>query len=322
MENQETVISWLLEPEAPSIRFRTLTELLDRPADDPEVLAAKARIPESKPVQDILSKMHPDGYWLQKKPLTGEMIGDGVEYGSYATTHFCLAYLAELGLDRAHPAVAKTADRYLSLQQPDGDFWDHFSCLNGYNLRNFIRLGYRNDPRFQNTLDLMLNTERFDGGYLCEMHEGKYKTRETKSCIRGSGKMLVAFAELPETWDHPRVLALVDYFLRREGLFKTADLTAPAHKDLTQTRFPFTWTITVLEILYAFSKMGYGSDPRLRRAWQVLEEKKDAQGRYILDYAPGQALLKPGKPGQPNKWITFYALLARKYKTELEKEIR
>ena len=68
--------------------------------------------------------------------------------------------------------------------------------------------------------------------------------------------------------------------------------------------------------------MGYSSDPRLRRSWQVLEEKKDAEGRYILDYAPGQALLKPGKPGEPNKWITFYALLAHKYHPELQKENR
>jgi hypothetical protein len=104
----------------------------------------------------------------------------------------------------------------------------------------------------------------------------------------------------------------VDYFLRREGLFQTKDLDSPAHKDLLQTRFPFTWTITVLEILYAFSKMGLGGDARLARAWEVLDAKKDAEGRYILDYAPGQALLKPGKRGEPNKWITFYALLTKK----------
>ena len=274
----QSVISWLLDEDQPSIRFRTLTELLNRAANDPEVQQAHAAIPESKPVTDIFKKMHPDGYWLQKKPSTGEMIGDGVEYGSYATTHFCLAYLSELGLTREDPRIEKAANRYLDLQSPDGDFWNHFSCLNGYNLRNFIMLGYQDDPRLRKTLDLMLNTDRFDGGYLCEMHEGKYKTKEAKSCIRGSGKMLVAFAELPETWEHPRVQSLVDYFLRREGLFKTGDLAAPAHKDLLQTRFPFTWTITVLEILYAFSKMGMGTDPRLARAWQILEEKAGCRG--------------------------------------------
>ncbi|MDP8285749.1 MAG: hypothetical protein RAP03_03695, partial [Candidatus Electryonea clarkiae] len=133
-----TVINWLLEESDPSIRYRTLVELLDEDPGSRIGQQARSRIADSKPVQDILDRMHPDGYWLQTNPRTGVTVGDGVEYGAYATTQFCLAYLAELGLDRSHPIVAKAADRYLNLQKPDGDFWDHFSCLNGYNIRNFI----------------------------------------------------------------------------------------------------------------------------------------------------------------------------------------
>lgn len=59
--------------------------------------------------------------------------------------------------------------------------------------------------------------------------------------------------------------------------------------------------------------MGYGDEPALERAWALLENKKDSSGRYILDWAPTNALFKPGKRGSPNKWITFYALLALKY---------
>lgn len=310
---ENPVVKWLLEAEEPSINYRTLTELLDRPADDPDVIAARNVIPESQPVQQILKKMTPDHTWLQKKSSTGELIGDGVEYGSFATTHFVLANLAELGLDRTTPWIEKAAHRYLGLQQPDGNFWNDFSCLNGYNIRTFILLGFREDARVQKTLDLMLNLDRPDDGYLCNLHEGKYKTRATKSCIRGSGNMLLAYAETPGYWQHPRVLPLVDYFLDRALLYKTKDLTTPVHKDVTATMFPFSWSITALELLYAFGKMGYGADPRLRRAWQVLEDKKDADGRYILDRTQGQSYLKQEK-GQPNKWITLYALLAHKHK--------
>jgi hypothetical protein len=100
-----------------------MTELLDRKKDDVEVLQAREQIGSSQMVTQILSKMHPDGYWLQMKPTTNEFVGDGVEYGAYATTHFCLAYLAELGLDRQNPQVSKAADRYLNLQEADGDFY-------------------------------------------------------------------------------------------------------------------------------------------------------------------------------------------------------
>ena len=312
----QTPIDWLLEEENLSLRYRTLTELLDEDPEAPEVVRLRESLPQSPAVEAILNKMHPDGYWLQKHPKTGEVTGDGVEYGAFATTHFCLAYLAELGITRDQPAVAKAADRYLSLQAPDGDFWNHFSCLFSQNIRTFVLLGYRNDPRVQNTIHLLLTTERADGGYLCDWHEGKYKTKPTKSCIRGATKALLAFSMLPELWDHPRCKALLDYFLRRDCLYKTTDPDEPVHKDMVSTYFPITWRASFLEVLYALSRMGLGKRKELDRAWRVLESKKDKTGRFLLDWNPMQAPFKPGKRQQPNKWITYYALLAMKYREE------
>jgi len=311
-----SVLDWLLEEGEPSVRYRTLTELLDKPAEDAQVAAAREAIPESAHAQRIFKKMHPDGYWLQKKSTTRELIGDGVEYGSFATTHFVLSYLSELGFTIADERVAKAADRYLDLQLADGDFWLHISCLYAYNIRTFIRLGMRDDARVQRTIDLMLTTEREDGGYLCDMHEGKYKTRSVKSCIRGSVKTLMAFAELPEYWQHPRCLALVDYFLERGGAFKRGKPDEPVSDDAVRTSYPIIYRASITEILYSLAKMGYGDDPRLARAWQALERKRDSEGRYIMDWTTTSALLKAGPRKTANKWITLYALLAHKYRAE------
>ena len=311
----QQVLDWLLEPSNPSVRYRTMTELLDRKKDDVEVVQAREQIGSSQMVTQILSKMHPDGYWLQKKPTTNEIVGDGVEYGAYATTHFCLAYLAELGLDRQNPQVSSAADRYLKLQKTDGDFYRHLSCLYGHNIRTFILLGYRQDSRVQKSIDLMLTTERPDGGYLCDLHEGKYKTKVVKSCIRGSVKTLLAFSELQEYWDHPRCQSLVEYFMKRNVLFRTSDLEKAINHDVTRTSFPITWRAGLTEMVYALSKMGYGANDELNRAWEILDNKRDAKGKYRLDWTPTQALLKPGKRGEPNKWVTFYALLSKKYES-------
>jgi hypothetical protein len=181
--------------------------------DDPEVIECKRQITESNPVKSLLSKMNPNGYWLQKNPRTGEVLGDGVKYGSFATTHYCVSYLAELGMDRSNPKVAKAAERYLNLQCADGDFYQHFSCLLGLNIRTYTMLGFKDDPRIRKSIDLLLNTERPDGGYLCDMHEGKFKVKAVKSCVRGSVKALLAFSYLPEYWRHNRVKELVDYFV-------------------------------------------------------------------------------------------------------------
>ena len=187
-------------------------------------------------------------------------------------------------------------------------------CLYGYNIRTFIRLGYRDDPRVQKSIELMLSTTRPDGGYLCDMHEGKYKTKITKSCIRGSVKVLLAFSELPEYREHPRFKALIEYFLKREGIFRTNDLSKPINHDVTRTSYPITWRASILEILYALSKTGYGDLDNFKRAWQILEAKRDSIGRYLLDWCPSQALLKGGKRNATNKWVTLYALMAKMYK--------
>jgi hypothetical protein len=59
-------IPWLLEPENPSVRYWTLTDILDRPADDPEVRAARAAIPTHSPAAELLAAQKRDGYWIKR----------------------------------------------------------------------------------------------------------------------------------------------------------------------------------------------------------------------------------------------------------------
>lgn len=305
------VFDWLLEPDNPSVRYRTLVELLDKGGTE-EAAEAKQAVAESEPVKKLIALMHPDGYWLQKN-YKGRTLGTEAEYGSFATTHFCLAYLAELGMDRTDPAVDKAASRYLGLQKEDGDWWEHLSCLYGFNIRTFIRLGYRQDERVQKAINLMLATTRMDGGYLCDLHE-KGRGRPEKSCIRGAAKALLAFAEVPEYWNHKRCLQLVDYFLNRNGIYRSSDHKRFVNKDMTSDSFPIIWRTNIWEILYGLARMGYGKDERLADAWHVMGSRRDADGRYMLDWTPAQSPWRVGKKGDPNKWITLYCMLAVKYR--------
>ncbi|OGN91937.1 MAG: hypothetical protein A2Y88_15325 [Chloroflexi bacterium RBG_13_48_10] len=317
METNSEVIEWLLQGDEPSLKWRTLRELLDFDEDASEVKQAKAAIPQSAPVLALLGKMHPDGYWLQKNPRTKVYVGDDVLYGNFATTHFCLAYLAELGMDRSHPLMEKAAERYLSLQKTDGDWLNHYSCLFGYNIRTYVLLGYREDARVKKSIELLLQTVREDGGYLCDWHEGKYKTRQVKSCIRGAVKCLLAFAELPEYWDHPRCRQLVEYFLNRGGIYRSKNHDIFVNDDMKRHAFPIIWRANLWEILYALSKMGYGNDERLISAWNELESRADDTGRYKLDWTPAECPWKVGERSEVNKWITFYVLLAEKYRASI-----
>jgi len=111
----EYVVKWLVESENPSVKYRAMVELLDKSYDDIEVQKCKNQIAESNPVKILLGKMNPEVYWLQKNPRTGEILGKGLKYGAFGTTHYCLSYLAELGLDRSHPKVARAQQRIITI---------------------------------------------------------------------------------------------------------------------------------------------------------------------------------------------------------------
>lgn len=52
--------------EHPLVRSRAMRELLDRPAADDEVEAARGRIAESKAARRFFERRHPEGYCLQR----------------------------------------------------------------------------------------------------------------------------------------------------------------------------------------------------------------------------------------------------------------
>jgi hypothetical protein len=312
----QIVSDWLLEKNDPSIRYRYLTEYLGEKESNPDVREAKKEIKESKPVVRIFKKMHPDGYWLHRGK------GAGIEYASSASTHYVLSYLAELGMRKDDKRIEKAVERYLSLVSPDTpdpapwqippDYRNHQSCLYAMNLRTFQILGYGNDKKIAVRKSILLEDNRFDGGYLCDRPSF---TETTKSCIRGSIKALMAYSQYPDLWNHQRCKDLVAYFLKRRVAYKMANPTELIRGEMFSLMFPFIHNGNLIEPLYALSKMGYGKRPELTDCWEQLERKMLHDGRMPIDRAP-VTIFKSGEKGKPNKWITFYAYMALKFREE------
>ena len=63
-------LPWLLEQDSPNpgVRYFALTELLDRPPDDPEVLDARQAVMSTGPVPTILDAQAPEGFWVKPGP--------------------------------------------------------------------------------------------------------------------------------------------------------------------------------------------------------------------------------------------------------------
>jgi hypothetical protein len=67
-------LPWLLDSENPSVRYWTLTDILDRPVSDPEVQETRAAIARQPLVKELFALQHPGGYWGddETKPYTAQ----------------------------------------------------------------------------------------------------------------------------------------------------------------------------------------------------------------------------------------------------------
>ncbi len=69
----------------------------------------------------------------------------------------------------------------------------------------------------------------------------------------------------------------------------------------------------LLQNVEALVRLGYGQDPRLENAIQVIRDKQDGDGRWPMEYSyTGKTWVNFGEKKQPNKWVTLRALSALK----------
>ena len=87
-------LPWLLGEDTPAVRAATLQRLLDRPADAPEVRAARAAAMAVDPIRSILDAQDPAGWWAKPGPGYGP---------KYRGTVWQLIFLDQLGADPDHP---------------------------------------------------------------------------------------------------------------------------------------------------------------------------------------------------------------------------
>jgi len=93
---------WLLERDSPSVRYFTLTDILERSERDPEVRKAKREIMKIGVVPKILSKQKSAGNW--------EATENFYIRSKYKGTVRQLIILAELGADGRDRRITKACE--------------------------------------------------------------------------------------------------------------------------------------------------------------------------------------------------------------------
>jgi hypothetical protein len=73
--------------------------------------------------------------------------------------------------------------------------------------------------------------------------------------------------------------------------------------------FPVFYVSDLLQNVEALVSLGYGRDPRLARALDLVRQKQEAEGRWPLEYDyTGKTWVDFGPKKQPNPWVTIRAL--------------
>jgi hypothetical protein len=318
---------WLLEKDNPSVRYRTLFDLLGKPETNAEVIEAKQEIMRTGVVPAILEKQHSKGYWEAPERFYS---------AKYKGTVWQLMILAEHWADGNDDRIRNACEFILahsqdlksggfaystSAKKGGGRHSEVIPCLTGNMVFSLIRLGYLNDPRLQRGIDWITTYQRFDDK-IPEVPKGwPYDRLKTgcfgrHSCHMGAAKTLKALAELPKNAQNTAVKKTIEkgaeYFLLHHVFKSSHNLERVPKPGWLRFGFPLMYQTDVVELLGVLTKLGY-RDQRMQEAIDLLASKQDGHGRWLLENTfNGRYYTNIEQKDKPSKWITLQALLILK----------
>ena len=325
MNTRDETLAWLLEADSPGVRYLAMCHLLALPADDPELAAACQEAHARGPIATILAKMKPEGYW--SKPGSGYS-------PKYFSTVWSLITLAQLGA-RAEmdERIARACAYYLEhALSPGGQIHlgtapsGTIDCLQGNMCWALLEMGY-DDPRLEVAFDWMARTVTGEGVAPAKERQAAVRyysgkcgpdfacgANDRQPCAWGAAKVMLALGRLPRERRTPIIERAIE---RGVAFLFSVDPAQAAYPSGYAAKpsgnwwkfgFPVFYVTDLLQIVEALVGLGYGRDPRLANALDLIRQKQDAQGRWELEYDyTGKTWVDFGPKKQPNPWVTLRA---------------
>jgi hypothetical protein len=319
---QADATGWLLENDNPSVRYFTLTDILQKQDNDPEVNKAKKEIMESGVAPKILAQQKNEDHW--GVPAT-------FYTAKYKGTVWQLLILAELGADGKDERVRRTCEFILensqdressgfspwqSVKTGGGRHAGVIPCLTGNMIWSLIRFGYLSDPKVQRGIGWIVKYQRFDDGVKETAKGWPYDKLVMcfgkHSCHMGVVKALKALAEIPSEKRSVDVKNTIEkgaeYMLQHRVHKKSHNPSQISKPGWLHFGFPLMYQTDALEILGILTKLGF-RDNRMQEAVDLVVSKQDEQGRWKLENTfNGKFQVSIEQKGKPSKWITLNAL--------------
>jgi hypothetical protein len=325
----EDSLPWLLEEDAenPGVRYFALTDLLDTPADDSETVEARRAVMSTGPVPAILDAQAPEGFWLEPGPGY---------FPQYRGSVWAVTMLGQLGADGADDRVRRGCEYVLEHSVDRNGAFSMAAipskailCLNGHLPAALLDLGWLGDERVERALEWVARMVTGEG--VAATEEKGAPLRYLKSgtcgpafccganakrpCAWGAVNVLMPLSKVPESARTPLLQSAIDTgtrFLLSEDPatadYPTGNGGKPSRRWFS-FGFPVFWVTDVLQNLEVLTRLGYGHDPRLAAAMDLMLSKQDQHGRWTMEYSyNSKTLVDIEEKGKPSKWVTLRAL--------------
>ena len=300
---------WLLEESNPHVRYFALRWLMDKPESNSQVTGVQQAIALSAPVQKILRRQRPEGYW-------------GADARPHHGARRPLMLLLWLGAPK-NDLIEKAMDyRINGCLLKDGAYGIELKgrtvllpCHGAELLRLMLWYGYAGGSRARKLLDWLVQLQGSDGVWSCVAKVNPFP------CMWASADILRAYRELPPGWITPPVEASR---ARAVELFLNSDLCHYGRRkpspDWFQFGFPLEWSSDILDVLESIAPFVNPTDERIQNALARILQKQDRQGRWACEKHPrggkcNEQYVELDKIGEPSKWVTLHAanMLKRLY---------
>jgi len=307
MSNWKTVLNadptdWLLEPSHPSVRYFTLRWILDRPENDPEVVLAVQAIAQSAPIQKLISRQHPEGYW-------------GTDARPHHGTKRYLGILKWLGY-RDGPGIRRAMDYLITgCLQEDGSYAVELKgrmvklpCHAGGLLSLMLWFGYEDDPRTRKLLTWLVDTQGEDGIWPC------ISKLRSFSCLWATVDILRAYRDMPENWITQSIATSRDLAIEQildSNLYQYG--TGKVSSRWFEFGFPLRFDTDILEVLELLAPHVSPGEARIQEGLSLVLDKQTVEGRWLCEKHPKggrwmQQFFEFEALEQPSKWVTLHAL--------------
>ncbi len=310
------LIQWLLNSDEPWTRYRTLTDLLDCPLDDPRVQQEHQALMADPRVQNLAESAVFPGYTLQRH-------NDSVH-----PIHV-LALLAGFGVPADFPPVAQSIQTILAHQTSEGAFltpvsipkafggdgeehWTWLICDTPILLYDLLSFGVPLDERLQAAVNHLLSLGE-ENGWRCRAsaEQGRFRGPGGKNdpCPIANLFALKALGMVKNLGENAACNRGIEMVLAHTAHQTNRFFMFGAGGGFNKNRLPHVW----YDLLHVAEVLSHHSPARQDPRFHALLEKIQAQANADGSYTPRSIFMawkgwSFGDKKQPSPWMTLTVL--------------